>query len=65
MALDKQTLALLACPLCKGKLVWHAEQQELVCRGDKLAFPVREDIPVLLSTEARTLSSEELEKLPS
>ncbi|MEX1220595.1 MAG: Trm112 family protein [Idiomarina sp.] len=65
MTLDKKTLALLACPLCKGRLVWSAEQQELICRGDKLAFSVRDDIPVLLVNEARELTNEELEKLPS
>jgi len=65
MTLDKKTLALLACPICKGRLVWHAETQELICRGDKLAYPVKADIPVLLANEARTLTTEALEKLPS
>lgn len=65
MTLDKKTLALLACPLCKGRLVWNAQQQELICRGDKLAFAIRDDIPVLLVNEARELTNAELEKLPS
>ncbi|RWU11590.1 Trm112 family protein [Pseudidiomarina gelatinasegens] len=65
MAVDERTLAILACPLCKGKLVWVREQSELVCRGDRLAFPVRNDIPMLLSHEAREISHEELEKIPS
>ncbi|WP_417658898.1 Trm112 family protein [Pseudidiomarina sp.] len=65
MAVDERTLAILACPLCKGKLVWVRDQSELVCRGDRLAFPVRNDIPMLLSHEAREISHEELEKIPS
>lgn len=65
MTLDKKTLALLACPLCKGRLVWNAQEQELICRGDKLAFAIRDDIPVLLVNEARELTNAELEKLPS
>lgn len=63
MAVDERTLAILACPLCKGKLVWVRDQSELVCRGDRLAFPVRNDIPMLLSHEAREISHEELEKI--
>lgn len=65
MAIDTRTLAILACPLCKGKLVWLAESKELVCRADKLAYPVRDDIPMLLSSAARELSSDDLEKMPS
>lgn len=65
MSVDERTLAILACPLCKGKLIWNRASQELVCRGDRLAYPVRADIPMLLSHEARELSSEELEQLPS
>ncbi len=64
MAIDARTLAILACPLCKGRLVWLAEPQELVCRADKLAFPVRNDMPMLLSSAARELTSEQLEQLP-
>jgi uncharacterized protein YbaR (Trm112 family) len=65
MAIDARTLAILACPLCKGKLVWLAQAKELVCRADKLAYPVTDDIPMLLSSAARELSSDELEKMPS
>jgi uncharacterized protein YbaR (Trm112 family) len=65
MAIDARTLAILACPLCKGKLVWLAQTKELVCRADKLAYPVTDDIPMLLSSAARELSSDELEKMPS
>ncbi|MBQ0713924.1 Trm112 family protein [Paraperlucidibaca wandonensis] len=55
--LDKKLLALLACPLCKGPLI-H-QQDELICRADALAFPVRDGIPVMLEGEARALTLEE------
>lgn len=64
MAIDPKTLGLLACPLCKGRLIWVAAKQELVCRGDQLAFPVRSDIPVLIKDEARELSATDLEQIP-
>ena len=63
MAFDMQLLEILACPVCKGKLKYVAGKQELVCRFDKLAYPIRENIPVLLESEARTLEAEELEQL--
>lgn len=57
--LDKKLLAILVCPLCKGPLHYNADRQELVCRADALAYPVRDGIPVMLEEEARRLSSEE------
>lgn len=60
MSLDPRTLALLVCPQCKGRLEWREEQQELVCRGEKLAFPVVEGIPHLLLSAAREMSSDEI-----
>lgn len=54
-------LEILACPLCKGKLQFRRDSNELVCRFDRLAFPVRDDVPVMLVEEARRLSSEELQ----
>jgi len=57
--LDKKLLAILVCPVCQGALEYHAEQQELVCKADRLAFPIRDDIPVMLENEARTLTLEE------
>ena len=62
MAFDKKLLDILACPACKGKLVYQAKESELVCRFDRLAYPIRENIPVLLESESRELSSEDLEK---
>lgn len=54
--MDVELLDILACPLCKGKLALDKEQDELICRFDKLAFPIREDIPVMLIDEARRLT---------
>jgi uncharacterized protein YbaR (Trm112 family) len=47
------------CPLCKGPLVWRKEAHELVCKADRLAFPVKDDIPVMLEDEARALAADE------
>lgn len=60
--MDKQLLAILVCPQCKGKLDYQASKKELVCRFDRLAFPIRDDIPVMLIDEARHVALEELEK---
>jgi uncharacterized protein YbaR (Trm112 family) len=57
--MDKKQLALLVCPLCKGKLDFKG--QELWCYFDKLAYQIREGIPVMLADEARALSLEEWE----
>lgn len=60
--MDKKLLSILACPICKGALEYHREQNELICYADALAYPVRDQIPVMLETEARKLSSEEKEQ---
>jgi len=52
---DSKLLDLLVCPICKGPLIWVRESQELVCRPDRLAYPVRENVPVMLEDEARAL----------
>lgn len=57
--MDQKLLDILACPVCKGPLDFRKCQQELVCRGDRLGFPVRDGIPVMLEDEARQLSAEE------
>ncbi|RRJ84684.1 Trm112 family protein [Aestuariirhabdus litorea] len=57
--MDKKLLEILACPLCKSDLKYDKQKQELICKNDALAFPVRDGIPVMLENEARTLSSEE------
>jgi len=58
---DKKLLSILVCPICKGPLVYKREQAELICYADALAYPLRDDIPVMLESEARTLSLEERE----
>ncbi|WP_445003193.1 Trm112 family protein [Halomonas mongoliensis] len=57
--MDKELLAMLVCPLCKGKLKYHRGAEELHCLFDGLAYPVRDGIPVMLPEEARKLSAEE------
>ena len=54
--METRLLQILACPLCKGPLQHNREQQELICKADQLAFPIRDGIPVMLETEARDLS---------
>ena len=54
--MDKKLLDILVCPLCKGKLDYNETDNELVCHFDKLAYPVRDDIPVMLEEEARSIS---------
>jgi len=54
--LDSRLLDILACPVCKGPLRYERKQQLLICRGDRLAFPIRDDIPVMLEDEARVLT---------
>jgi uncharacterized protein YbaR (Trm112 family) len=56
---DKKLLDILACPLCKGPLVYIKESNELICKADRLAFPVRDNIPVMLEDEARQLAPDE------
>lgn len=59
--MDKRLLDILVCPLCKGPL--RLQKEELICRFDRLAYPIRGGIPVMLEQEARTISLEEKEKL--
>jgi uncharacterized protein YbaR (Trm112 family) len=61
--IDKQLLAMLVCPVSQGELVYKAENQELWCAKSKLAYPIRDDIPVMLEHEARELSLDEYESL--
>lgn len=61
--MDKKLLDILACPACKSSLNYLKEQQELVCIPCRLAYPVRDDIPIMLVDEARKLSSEEADEL--
>lgn len=57
--MESKLLQILVCPLCKGPLHYKKAQQELICKPCRLAYPVRDDIPVMLEDEARVLSAEE------
>ena len=58
-SVDPRLLEILVCPLCKGKLLYRKDVGELVCKADRLAYPVKDDIPVMLEEEARKLPPEE------
>lgn len=57
--MDKKLLEILVCPLCKGPLVYKKPASELICKPERLAYPIRDGIPVMLEQEARQLGAEE------
>ncbi len=57
--MDKQLLSILVCPVTKAPLEYDRQHQELICRASGLAYPIRDDIPVMLESEARQLSVDE------
>jgi uncharacterized protein YbaR (Trm112 family) len=57
--MDAKLLEILVCPVCKGPLVYLKEARELICKADRLAFPIRDGIPVMLEEEARRLQETE------
>ncbi len=59
--MDPKLLEILVCPVTKGPLTWDRERQELVSRSARLAYPIRDGIPVMLEDEARRLTPEEVE----
>ena len=63
MAFDTKLLNILACPVCKSTLSFDKENNELICKADRVAYAIKDDIPVMLEGEARQLSSEEIEQL--
>ena len=58
--MDKRLLDILVCPLCKSPLHLNVEKTELICKADRLAYPIRNDIPVMMVDEARSLSADEI-----
>lgn len=62
--MDSKLLELLVCPVTKGPLDYLRERQELVSRSARLAYPIRDGIPIMLESEARTLSQEDIGQLP-
>lgn len=63
--MDAKLIELLVCPVTKGPLLLDREKNELVSRSARLAYPVRDGIPIMLEAEARTLSDEEIDQLPA
>lgn len=61
--MDKKLLEILVCPVTKGPLYYDKEKQELISKSAKLAYQIRDGIPMMLEEKARTVSNEELEKL--
>jgi uncharacterized protein len=57
--MDTRLLEILACPVCKGPLHYRRDQQLLLCRLDRLAYPIRDDVPVMLEEEARQLAADD------
>lgn len=56
---NKKLLEILVCPVCKGPLIYKKKEKELICKPDRLAFPIRDDIPVMLEEEARHIDLDE------
>jgi uncharacterized protein YbaR (Trm112 family) len=61
--MDTKLLDILVCPLCKSPLVYRKAEQELVCKADRLAFQIKDGIPVMLADEARKMTPEEVDEL--
>lgn len=61
--MDPRLLDILVCPVTKAPLTWDARKQELLCKASRLAYPVRDGIPVMLEDQARPLTDEELAQL--
>ena len=57
--MDSKLLDILVCPICKGPLVYLKSRQELICKADRLAYPIKDGIPVMLEDDARKLGAEE------
>ena len=58
--MDTKFLAILVCPLCKGKLIYRTSEQELICYTHRIAYPIKNGIPIMLSEEARPLLDNEI-----
>ena len=61
--MDAKLLEILVCPLCKSPLINRKAEQELICKADRLAFAIKDDIPVMLADEARAINPDEIDKL--
>lgn len=61
--MDRTLLDILVCPICKGELIFDKGNKELICKFDRLAYPIKDDVPIMLENEARELSLDELDTL--
>ncbi len=61
--MDKNLLDILVCPLCKSSLIYKKKDLELICKADRMAFPIRDGIPIMIEQEARLLTLEEKDLL--
>lgn len=59
LSMDINLMQILACPICKGELLYDSSNQELICKFDRLAYPVIDDIPIMLESRARRLMGDE------
>lgn len=55
--MDHRLLEIVACPVCKGKLTYDKDNEQLLCKFDGVAYPIKDNIPVLLESEAQKMSS--------
>ena len=60
--MNKKLLEIIACPICKGELIYAPKEKELICKIDKLAYPIRDNIPIMLEEQARKLTDSEIKK---
>ena len=60
--MEKKLLEIIVCPVTKGPLIYDKENQELISKSARLAYPIRNNIPIMLEEEARQISEEEMEK---
>jgi uncharacterized protein YbaR (Trm112 family) len=60
LRVDHRLLDILVCPLCKGLLDYRKDAQELICKADRLAYPIRDGIPIMLESDARVVDPAEL-----
>jgi uncharacterized protein YbaR (Trm112 family) len=61
MAFDNKLLEVLACPVCKGKLVLNDEKDKIICRFDRLAYDIKDGIPVLIESKATVMTLDEVD----
>ena len=59
LCLEANLFEIIACPICKGELVYHSQNQEFICKLDRLGFPVKDGLPVLFEDQARSLPADE------